>query len=216
MKNRFDLVVFDWDGTLIDSINWIVESLHFAASECGLPQPPARLARSVIGLSLERAMATLFPQAGASDIGPLMAAYQRYYNRQSLGPEALFAGVPALLDGLLGSGYKLAVATGKTRAGLDHAMSSTRAADWFHATRAAGETASKPDPLMLLQIMDELGAAPERTLMVGDSVHDLQMARNAGVAAAGVFCGANGRDEILAFEPLLGLERTAELGDFLL
>jgi phosphoglycolate phosphatase len=215
MKNRFDLVIFDWDGTLVDSINWIVESLHFAARDRGLPAPPDRLARSVIGLSLDRAMETLFPQALKPDIEPLMASYQRYYNSKPLGPEALFAGVPEMLDGLRGEGYKLAVATGKTRPGLDHALSSTGAADWFQATRAAGETASKPDPLMLLQLMAELNAPAGRTLMVGDSVHDLQMARNAGVEAVGVFCGADGRDQLLAFQPLLGLERTAELLEFL-
>jgi phosphoglycolate phosphatase len=216
MKNRFDLLIFDWDGTLVDSIQWIVESLNFAARDSGLPVPPDASARAVIGLSLDRAMATLFPGTEAPDIERLMAAYQHYYNSKPLGPEALFDGVPGLLDGLRGSGYKLAVATGKTRLGLDHAMSSTGAADWFHATRAAGETASKPDPLMLLQLMAELGAPPERTLMVGDSVHDLQMAQNAGIAAVGVFCGADGRDRLLAFEPLLGLEQTAELAAFLL
>lgn len=216
MKNRFDLLVFDWDGTLIDSIQWIVESLHFAAHDCGLPVPEERLSRSVIGLSLDRAMATLFPQAGESDIAPLMAAYQRYYNSKPLGPDALFAGVPEMLGGLRDGGYKLAVATGKTRAGLDHAMSSAGAVDWFHATRAAGETASKPDPLMLRQLMAELDVSPERTLMIGDSVHDMQMAKNAGIEAVGVFCGADGREQILAFKPLLGLAQTVELLEYLL
>lgn len=216
MKNRFDLLVFDWDGTLVDSIQWIVESLHFAARDQGLPVPPDRLARSVIGLSLDQAMATLFPQAREADIAPLMDAYQRHYNSQPPGPESLFDGVPEMLDSLRGQGYKLAVATGKTRAGLDHALSATGAADWFHATRAAGETASKPDPLMLLQLMDELDVSPGRTLMVGDSAHDMQMAKNAGIDAAGVFCGADRREQILAFQPLLGLERTAELLEYLL
>lgn len=216
MKNRFDLLVFDWDGTLIDSVQWIVASLHVAAQDCGLPIPSDRLARSVIGLSLDRAMATLFPQARASDIEPLMAAYQRHYNSKPLGAEALFAGVPEMLGSLREAGYKLAVATGKTRKGLDHAMSATGAAEWFDATRAAGETASKPDPLMLRQLMAELATPPERTLMVGDSVHDMRMAKNAGIEAAGVFCGADGRDAILACQPLLGLEQTVELLAFLL
>jgi len=216
MKNRFELLIFDWDGTLVDSIQWIVESLHFAARDQGLPVPSDRLARSVIGLSLDRAMGALFPDARESDIERLMASYQHYYNSKPLGRDALFAGVPAMLDSLREGSYKLAVATGKTRAGLDHAMFATQAVDWFHATRAAGETASKPDPLMLLQLMDELDAPPARTLMVGDSVHDLQMAKNAGIEAVGVFCGADGRDQLLPFQPLLGLERTAELLAFLL
>ena len=216
MKNRFELLIFDWDGTLVDSIQWIVASLNFAARDQGLPVPPERLARSVIGLSLGRAMETLFPQARESDIEPLMAAYQHHYNSKPPGPEALFKGVPAMLDSLRQGGYKLAVATGKTRAGLDHAMAATGAAGWFDATRAAGETASKPDPLMLLQLMAELDAPPGRTLMVGDSVHDLRMARNAGVEAVGVFCGADGPDQLLALQPLLGLRQTAELLEYLL
>ena len=216
MKNRFDLLVFDWDGTLVDSVGWIVESLNFAARDLGLEEPAERLARSVIGLSLDRAMGTLFPKTTESEIEALMAAYQRHYNSKPLGPEALFEGVPEMLDALRGVGYKLAVATGKTRQGLDHALQSTGAADWFDATRAAGETASKPDPLMLLQLMDELDAPAGRTLMVGDSAHDMQMARNARIDAVGVFCGADGREQILSFQPLLGLEQTAELLRFLL
>jgi phosphoglycolate phosphatase len=110
----------------------------------------------------------------------------------------------------------LSVATGKTREGLDHALTATGAREWFHATRAAGETASKPDPLMLLQLMEQLDAQPKRTLMVGDSVHDLEMAKNAGVEAVGVCCGANDRHELMAFEPMLGLEQVVELLPFLL
>jgi len=216
MKDRFDLLVFDWDGTLVDSIGWIVESLDFAARDQGFEEPANRLARSVIGLSLDRALGTLFPQAGQSEIGALMDSYQRHYNSKPLGPGALFAGVPEMLDALREAGYKLAVATGKTREGLDHALRTTAAEDWFHATRAAGETASKPDPLMLLQLLAELDVPADRTLMVGDSVHDMQMAKNAGIEAVGVFCGADGRDQILPHQPLLGLGRTVELLDFLL
>lgn len=216
MKNRFELLVFDWDGTLVDSVGWIVESLNFAARDLGVDEPANRLARSVIGLSLERAMYTLFPQAKEAEIEALMAAYQRHYNSKALGPEALFAGVPGMLDDLRGAGYKLAVATGKTRQGLDHALHTTGAADWFDATRAAGETASKPDPLMLLQLLDELNVPATRTLMVGDSVHDMQMAKNANIEAVGVFCGADGREQILSYQPLLGLDRTVELLEFLL
>lgn len=216
MKNRFELLIFDWDGTLVDSIGWIVASLHFAARQHGLPAPPERLARSVIGLSLSRAMEGLFPEASEPEIESLMAAYRQHYDSKPIGPESLFEGVPALLDALRGEGYKLAVATGKTRDGLDQAMRGTGALGWFHTTRTAGETASKPDPLMLRQIMAELEVPTDRALMIGDSVHDMQMAKNAGMAAACVFCGADEVAPLLAFEPLLGLERTAELLEFLL
>jgi len=216
MKNRFDLLVFDWDGTLVDSIGWIIESLKFAAHDLGFEEPADRNARSVIGLSLDQAMGTLFPQAQASDIEALMASYKRFYNSRPLGPEALFAGVPQMVEALREAGYKLAVATGKSRQGLDHAMHTTGAVDWFDATRTAGETASKPDPLMLRQLLEELNVPAERTLMVGDSIHDMQMAKNAQIEAVSVFCGADERGRLLAFQPLLGLEQTAELLEFLI
>jgi phosphoglycolate phosphatase len=216
MKNQFDLIIFDWDGTLIDSVHWITECLQQSARDCGLPVPEARFARSVIGLSLERAMGSLFPEATPADLKPLMAAYHRYYDVRTLGQGDMFAGVPDLLDALRRKGYKLAVATGKTRSGLEQALATTGCADWFHATRTANETASKPDPLMLLQLMEELDVLPEHTLMVGDSVHDLQMARNADIDAIGVAGGANDWEELLAFRPLLVVREAADLREFLL
>jgi phosphoglycolate phosphatase len=216
MNDQFELIIFDWDGTLIDSVHWITECLQQSARDCGLPVPEARLARSVIGLSLERAMGTLFPEAAPADLQPLMAAYHRYYDARILGQGDMFAGVPDLLDALRRKGYKLAVATGKTRNGLEQALTATGCAGWFHATRAANETASKPDPLMLLQLMEELDVLPERTLMVGDSVHDLQMARNADIDAIGVAGGANDWEELLAFFPLLVVREAADLREFLL
>ncbi|MEI7868313.1 MAG: HAD-IA family hydrolase [Candidatus Methylumidiphilus sp.] len=216
MKNRFDLIIFDWDGTLIDSVHWITECLQQAARDCDLPIPTARFARSVIGLSLDRAMDTLFPVATQADMPSLIAAYRRYYNVRLLGRDDLFAGVSELLNALRDAGFKLAVATGKTRNGLDQALANTGYAGWFHATRAANETASKPNPLMLLQLMEELNASPGRTLMVGDSVHDLEMARNANIDAVGVGSGANDRDELLAFNPLLVLGNMVDLREFLL
>jgi phosphoglycolate phosphatase len=215
MKDRFDVLVFDWDGTLFDSIHWIVECLQFAATECGLPVPSDRSARSVIGLSLERAFQALFPHASADEIEPMMAAYHQHYDSKIMGPDDLFDGVADMIAELRACGYQLAVATGKTRLGLDHALHATGAVDWFHATRCAGETASKPDPLMLLQIMRQLGSSSHRTLLIGDSVHDLQMAKNVGIESVAVYCGADGRDELLAFTPLLGLDHTAQLLDYL-
>ena len=216
MKNRFDLIVFDWDGTLIDSVHWITECLQQAARDCEMEVPDARLARSVIGLSLDRAMSTLFPHASKAELPPLIAAYHRYYDVKILGQSDLFDGVPQLLDDLREQGYHLAVATGKSRNGLNQALSSTGYTDWFHATRAANETASKPNPLMLLQLMEELGSPPERTLMVGDSVHDLEMANNANIGAIGVVTGANDRDELLALNPVLVLNQTSDLRELLL
>jgi len=216
MKNRFELIIFDWDGTLIDSIHWITDCLQKSARDCELPIPSNRLAKSVIGLSLDRAMGALFPDEDESCIEALMAAYHRYYDAKILGQDDLFFGVEGLLEDLRVQGYKLAVATGKTRNGLDQALTSSGYVGWFNATRAANETASKPNPLMLLQLMEELGSIPTRTLMVGDSVHDLEMAQNARIDSIGVTSGANDREELLAFDPLLVLEQVADLREFLL
>lgn len=216
MKDRFDLLIFDWDGTLIDSVHWITDCLQNAARDSGLPVPQARLARSVIGLSLERAMETLFPMASPEQIGPLMSRYHRYYNAKPPGTDDLFAGVDAMLARLREQGYRLAVATGKSRPGLDQALQAAKATDWFHSTRTAGETASKPDPLMLLEIVAELALAPERTLVVGDSVYDLAMANNAGMACVGVASGAHDREELLAYQPLRVLDQATQLLELLI
>lgn len=215
MKDRYKLLIFDWDGTLIDSVGLIVRSLQDAAEKTGFDLPTDKQARSVIGLNLELAMCTLYPQASERDISRLILAYQAHYNLEPLDREALFDGVPEMLDELKSVGYKLAVATGKSRQGLDHAFDSTGARSWFHATRAAGETASKPNPLMLHQILAELAINPDEALMIGDSVHDMQMARNAQIETVGVFCGADLEEDLLAYQPALGLPRTADLLPYL-
>jgi phosphoglycolate phosphatase len=215
MKNRFDLLIFDWDGTLFDSVDWIVECLQRAARDCGFPVPLPAAAKSVIGLSLAQAMATLYPGSDEAMARHLARSYQSHYGTRPAGPAGLFEGVPAMLETFRARGYRLAVATGKTRAGLGHVLAATGMDEVFDATRCADETASKPDPRMLHEIMAELKVGPERTLMIGDAVHDLHMARNAGVAAVGVGCGANDLGQLAALEPLACLERTLELLDLL-
>lgn len=211
MKDRFDLLVFDWDGTLFDSIAWIVHCLQSAAEDCGLPRPGDSAARSVIGLGLREAMDHLFPAAPEGKAQILSQHYKRHFLAKPTTPEDLFDGVPELLDSLRDQGYRLAVATGKTRAGLDAALAATGLEDRFQITRCADETASKPDPKMLREIFAALGTSPERSVMIGDSVHDMRMAQNAGVAAIAVTCGANERHELQAFQPLACLSSTAEL-----
>lgn len=215
MKDRFELLVFDWDGTLFDSVDWITECIQHAAEDCGWPPPTGPAARSVIGLSLARALETLFPDVDAAEAERLMAAYRHYYDSRTIDPDSLFSGVREMLETLRGRSYKLAVATGKNSNGLRHALEATATTDLFHAVRSAEETASKPHPEMLLQIIAELNAAPARTLMIGDSVHDLRMAMNAGTEAIGVACGANSRDELLALRPLACLTHPAELLEYL-
>jgi phosphoglycolate phosphatase len=215
MKDQFDLLVFDWDGTLFDSVGWIVECLKQAALDCGLPAPSDQMARSVIGLGLNEAMEALFPEYPVEMAFRLAESYRLYYSSKTISSDGLFAGVFDMLTELRGRGYRLAVATGKTRSGLDHALAATGTENLFHSTRCADETASKPNPEMLLQLMSELGIGVDRTLMVGDSVHDLRMARNAGVPAVGVGCGANDLIELTELSPLVCIERTADLLGFL-
>lgn len=211
MKDRYELVVFDWDGTLFDSVGWIVESIQQAARACGAAVPEAGAAREVIGLSLSEAMAALFPGLDDEAAEDLMREYRRVYQSRAFGVQDLFPDVLEMLRRLREGGFRLAVATGKTREGLHAALRATGTEPLFDAVRSADETASKPDPRMLLEIMRQVGVAPECTLMVGDSVHDLRMAKNAGVDAVGVTCGAHRGHRLAALDPVLCLERAADL-----
>ena len=211
MKNRFDLIIFDWDGTLIDSIDWIVHCLQTAAKqcECAIPEPQA--AKDVIGLSITNACSTLFPGVDDVTLAQLTACYQQTYLSRQLSREDLFPGVYEMLVELKQSGYQLAVATGKTRTGLQQALQETDTEDLFCITRCSDETASKPDPLMLHQIIRHANAANDRTLMVGDSTHDLQMAMNAQISSIAVSCGAHPEDILQQYSPLMCLQQPAEL-----
>ncbi|MDD1612063.1 MAG: HAD-IA family hydrolase [Methylococcaceae bacterium] len=211
MKNRFELLIFDWDGTLMDSIGWIVHCMQTAAEQAGCQIPPAEAAKDVIGLSITRAMDTLFPDAGPELREQLVRGYSQEYASRPLGPEDLFAGVHEMLEELNGAGYRLAVATGKTRAGLQKALQATGTENLFYITRAADETASKPDPLMLQEIISHVDVPPARALMIGDSIHDLQMAQNAQISAIGVSCGAHSEEILQQYRPLLCLQHPADL-----
>lgn len=211
MKNRFDLIIFDWDGTLIDSIDWIVHCLQTAGKQCGYEIPEPQAAKDVIGLSITNACATLFPGADDATLPKLTACYQQTYLSRQLSREDLFPGVYEMLVELKQTGYQLAVATGKTRTGLQQALEATDTEDLFCITRCSDETASKPDPLMLHQIMQHANAANDRSLMVGDSTHDLQMAMNAQISSIAVSCGAHPKDILQQYSPLMCLQQPAEL-----
>jgi phosphoglycolate phosphatase len=211
MKNRFDLLIFDWDGTLIDSIDWIARCLQAAANDTRLETPNYQAAKNVIGLSIERATEALFPDANADEVLDLVARYERAYFSKQVSRDDLFSGVYDMLDTLKNAGFKLAIATGKTREGLDEALNATNTRDLFCITRCADETESKPHPLMLHEIMAHTQISPERTLMVGDSTHDLQMALNAGIAAIGVASGAHDSEQLKNYQPLHCFLQTTEL-----
>lgn len=215
MKNRFDLLVFDWDGTLVDSIDWIVQCIHQAARECAYEPPSEQASKNVIGLRLDEALSRLFPDATAVTKQQLIRAYQSAYRSRPVTRNDFFHGVYDLLQQLKQEDYALAIATGKTRYGLRKALEATGTSALFTATRCADETASKPDPMMLFQLMQETGIGSGRTVMIGDSIHDLQMARHARIESIAVSCGANSAQNLKRRNPLLCLQTTAELLEIL-
>jgi phosphoglycolate phosphatase len=211
MNNRFDLLIFDWDGTLINTIDWITYSLQTASERCGCDIPEARAAKDVIGLSIQAATTALHPTVDAKTHEQLVRHYGEIYASKQLSRADLFPDTFEMLLELKQVGYQLAVATGKTRRGLKEALHATQTEYLFAVTCCADETRSKPDPTMLLKIMQVTNNAPERSLMVGDSIHDLQMANNAHISSVAVSCGANSKETLQTYQPLLSLNHAAEL-----
>jgi phosphoglycolate phosphatase len=212
---RFELVVFDWDGTLYDSTGLIVRCIQNACRDVGAATPSDSDAAYVIGLGLQDALrhvAPGLPEARYPDLG---ARYRHHYlaSQHAL---SLFNGTLDMLHALKARHHGLAVATGKNRRGLDDALAHSQLQGLFDATRTADETASKPDPMMLIELMSELGVDPARTLMVGDTTHDLQLARNAGTAAVAVSFGAHEPVAFAEFGPLHIAHSTRDLQDWLL
>ncbi|MFZ5722779.1 MAG: HAD family hydrolase [Pseudomonadota bacterium] len=198
-----ELVVFDWDGTLIDSTGRIADCLQRAAEDTGMPVLSRDRYLGIIGLGLPEAFRSLYPDSDETMRQELRRHYARHYI--ALGetdPCRPYDGALQLLDMLQARGVKLAVATGKNRPGLERAFDQTGLRDCFHATRTADETASKPDPQMLREILDELAVPAARALMVGDTGFDLEMAARAGVASVGLTHGAHGADELRRHRPL--------------
>jgi phosphoglycolate phosphatase len=212
---RFSLLVFDWDGTLIDSIERIVASLQHASHKiCGTAVSEEQ-ARSVIGLGLHEALEQLHPELDAGKIELLADAYRQDFLYDSKVPERLFAGVNELLDQLATDHYSLAIATGKSRIGLDRAMHQHNLDHYFITTRCAGENKSKPHPEMLNSILHELDTATTNAVMIGDSSHDMLMADNAGVDAIGVTHGVDDAASLMLHNPLTCLDNITDLYEFL-
>ena len=212
---RYDLIVFDWDGTLFDSTGLIVRCIQAACADIGAVVPSAEAAAYVIGLGLHDALKHAAPGLAEDRYPELGARYRHHYvaRQHEL---VLFDGTLALLQALKARNHWLAVATGKGRRGLDEALAHSQLHGMFDATRTADQTASKPDPRMLLELMAELGVAPERTLMIGDTTHDLLLARNAGTARVGVSYGAHEPAAFDEYAPLFVAHNTRELHDWLL
>lgn len=201
MSKRYDLIVFDWDGTLMDSTAVIAGSIQAACRDLGVDEPDDATARHVIGLGLAEALRHAVPHLPQHRHGELADRYRYHFLAQD-GAMPLYEGARDTLDELRAAEYLLAVATGKSRAGLNRVLDSSGLKPYFHASRTADETFSKPHPAMLHELMEELMVEPERVLMIGDTTHDLQLARNAGVDAVGMTHGAHGEEILRELEPL--------------
>jgi phosphoglycolate phosphatase len=214
MVKRFELIVFDWDGTLMDSTRAIVASIQAAATDLGIQPPSDERAQHIIGLGLIDALRHALPDLPTERYHDVAERYRHHYllRDQDL---SLFDGAADLIEELTLAGHSLAVATGKTRKGLDRAFEVTGLGPCFHASRCADECHSKPHPQMLEELMDEFGVEPNATLMIGDTTHDLLMARNAGVAALGVAYGAHPQETLEAATPLYCAANVAQLAAWL-
>lgn len=211
---RYELIVFDWDGTLMDSAALIVDSVQAAARDLGIEPPAAARARHIIGLGLDAALRHALPDLPEDRYGALVERYRHHYLSRDH-ELTLFAGAGELVRDLAGSGFRLGVATGKSRRGLDRALEHTGLGEFFHATRCADECHSKPHPQMLEELMDEFAVTPAQTLMIGDTTHDLLMARNAGVDALGVAYGAHPVEALREAAPLYCADTVEALANWL-
>jgi phosphoglycolate phosphatase len=211
---NFDLVAFDWDGTLFDSTKIIVRCIQAAVRDVGGTVPTDEAAAYVIGLGLMQALAHAAPDVPESKYPELGARYRHHYIAHQ-NDISLFEGVLPMLAALKARGHKLAVATGKSRHGLDEALQAVELKGRFDGSRTADETAGKPHPRMLHELMDQFGVTPARTLMIGDTTHDLQMAVNAGCASIGVSYGAHEFAAFGALKPRFVAHSVAELQDWL-
>lgn len=214
--NKYELLIFDWDGTLVDSIGRIVESISVAAARCDLPSLDENAIRAIIGLGLPEAIAMLYPHVkDARTAEAFRRAYADHYLMLESEPSVPYPGVASALQRFRDQGYLLAVATGKGRRGLDRVIAEQGWHELFDVTRCADETASKPDPLMIEEILSHCRVEPQRALMIGDSVFDLEMARRAGVDSVAVAYGAQPIEALRACSPSLAINRFSELSDWL-
>ena len=210
MNKKFDLIIFDWDGTLVDSANSIVFSLQGAARDLGIAEPSNEEARYVIGLGLNEAIKHLFPTLFSKEFNLISDRYRHHYLAHDK-KISLYKGVSEVIKALHAEGFLLAVATGKSRAGLNRSFKSSGLGNFFHASRCADETFSKPHPAMLLELMSQFDVKANRTLMIGDTTHDLQMATNACVSGVGVTYGAHPKKRLETLAPLACVDSIAQL-----
>ncbi len=210
------LVILDWDGTLVDSAGQIVATMQSAARRCKLPVRGGDAIRNIIGLGLPEAIRSLYPGLDTAQVDSLQRAYADCYRDAAPSPAPFFPKVESTLRGMLEQGFELAIATGKSRRGLDRELRVRQLEDLFRVTRCADESASKPDPLMLHQILQQLGKTAEQAVMVGDTVFDLKMARRANIKTIAVAYGAHSRSALLDCAPDLLVDDFSTILDWII
>jgi phosphoglycolate phosphatase len=217
---QYPLLVFDWDGTLVDSIERIVTSLQHASKQAAGADISDTQAKDVIGLGLIEAITKLHPeldtQHHTAELENIADVYRQHYLYDNPVPAPLFTGVNTLLDGLLHDGYTLAISTGKSRIGLEQSINEHKMADYFTTTRCADENKSKPHPEMLHEILDELNFSASQALMIGDSEHDLKMANNANMQCIGITHGVHDAATLGKYNPLTCLDNITQLSEYLI
>ena len=215
MRRDYELLIFDWDGTLADSIGRIVQAMAEAADRAGEPRSSDAAVKGIIGLALDEAISTLYPHLNEPQVAQFRQHYADVYVALDQQPSPLFEGVVESLDAFRAEGYRLAVATGKARRGLDRVLKANGWEHYFDITRAADETRGKPHPLMLEEILAHCAVPAERALMVGDSAFDLQMASNAGMHSVAVGYGAMSLQALAEFGPQACISHFSQLREWL-
>ncbi len=211
----YSLIIFDWDGTLVDSVARIVASLRLAIDDLNFPELEDEKLKDIIGLGLPEAMQTLYPDASTADYERLRERYAHFFLQSNDIPAHPFPGVGVALDRLSGQGLTLAVATGKSRKGLNRALHDSGWKKYFAHSRCADETLSKPHPKMLEELLEEAAVRPENALMIGDTEYDLDMAQRAGVDRVAVSYGVHELSRLRRYQPGLIIDHMDELVDWL-
>jgi len=216
MAKKYKAIIFDWDGTLMNSESRIVVSIQYAAKACGFPVLSHDVSKQIIGLSLENAILGLYPEADQHQVIAMAEAYTQFFLEECDVPMEAFDGAEALLFNLNQSGVKLAVATGKSRKGLNQILKESGFGVYFDMTRTPVESASKPDPLMLEQILTEFNLSVDEAVMIGDTTFDMEMAQNIGMDRVALSHGVHQMEVLSPYNPVAELNSLQELNAWLL
>lgn len=207
--------IFDWDGTVVDSVEHITDCLHHASTSIGFPALEREAYRDIIGLGLVEALRRLYPGISKDEMAAMRDAYSTHFMATSAANQRVFPGMTEIFQDLHSSGRHCAVATGKSRRGLNLALTASQLEPWFHVTRCADETRSKPDPTMLMEILTHLQLEPADAIMIGDTSYDLQMAHAIGMPAIGVRWGVHSDNVMAPFKPVAIVSTVDELSELL-